>query len=462
MNLILAIQLSKKFFAAPAAALLALLLVPAQPAAGADTLRVTLAEVIEHALSASPRILAAGKSVEQAEGYQLSSLAGFLPQLKVSEVFSRGNDPVFAFGTKLRQARFAQADFSLGQLNQPSALTNYATRFVVEQPIFNGGKSLYGRRQATAFRNAADNAAQAVREQTLFGIRRAYYSLILTRENLKVIDAALASARSHRHQASQMLETGMVTRADELKASVRVSELEQQRIRALNAVEILSENLKLASGWRTGSFLFPAEGLSEFDFDFDPDSLTAFALANQGELGAVKNTARAAEFGARAAWGELIPRLNGFFQYEKDGRKAFAEDGDNWMVGISLDWYPFSGFGNLGRIKSKRAEKEKAAYEASLARHKVEVDVRESFLDATAAKKMIAVARQAESQAEESLRIVENQYREGLATITDLLDTELARTNTRLSLVNAMFEYNAALARLSMVTGGYPVNGRNL
>ena len=461
MNLILAIHRIKKFFAVPAALTL-LLLVPARSEAAGDTLRVRLQEVIEHALSASPRILAAGKSVEQAEGHQLASLAGFLPHLKVSEVFSRGNDPVFAFGTRLRQSRFTQADFSLSQLNEPSALTNYATRFIVEQPIYNGGKSLYGRRQATAFRNAADNAAQAVREKTLFGIRHAYYSLILTRENLKVIDAALAAALSHRHQAAQMLETGMVTRADELKAAVRVSELEQQRIKALNAVEIMSENLKLASGWREERFLLPAEQLHEFDFNLDLDSLTGFALANQGELRAAQNAERAAEFGARAAWGELIPRLNGFFQYEKDGKKAFAADGDNWMVGLSLDWYPFNGFGNLGKIKSKRAEKEKAAYEASLAQHKVEVDVKEAYLEAGATKKMIAVARQAESQANESLRIVENQYREGLATITDLLDTELATTNARLSLVQALYGYNVALATLSMVTGGYPINPRNL
>ncbi len=247
MNLILAIHRLKKFFAVPAAALLPLLLVPARPAAASDTLRVTLEELIEHALSSSPRILAAEKSVEQAEGHQLASLAGFLPHLKVSEVFSRGNDPVFAFGTKLRQSRFTQADFSFPQLNEPSALTNYATRFIIEQPIFNGGKSFYGRRQATAYRNAADHASQVVREQTLFDIRQAYYSLILTRENLKVIDAALAAARSHHHQAAQMLETGMVTLADELKASVRVSEFEQQRIKAPGFVAFF--RARHAAGW---------------------------------------------------------------------------------------------------------------------------------------------------------------------------------------------------------------------
>ena len=78
-------------------------------------------------------------------------------------------------------------------------------------------------------------------------------------------------------------------------------------------------------------------------------------------------------------------------------------------------------------------------------------------LDAGAAGQMIGVARQATEQAEESLRILENQYREGLATITDLLDTELAATNSRLSYVQALYGYNLALARVSLVTGGFPL-----
>ena len=88
--------------------------------------------------------------------------------------------------------------------------------------------------------------------------------------------------------------------------------------------------------------------------------------------------------------------------------------------------------------------------------------MRAAYLDVGAAKQMIAVAREAEKQADESLRIVENQYREGQTTITDLLDTELATTNARLSLVHALCGYNVAIARLSMVTGGYPINRQNM
>ena len=36
-----------------------------------------------------------------------------LPQLSFTEDISRGNDPVYAFGTRLRQRQFTQADFAL-------------------------------------------------------------------------------------------------------------------------------------------------------------------------------------------------------------------------------------------------------------------------------------------------------------------------------------------------------------
>ncbi|HLA40971.1 MAG TPA: TolC family protein [Candidatus Glassbacteria bacterium] len=449
-----------KFLPLPLIVLAAAVLVPASPAglAAADTLSVSLAEVIGHARANSPQILAARSQAESARGMELASLAGFFPHLTLSEVFTRGNDPVFAFGSKLRQGIFSQTDFSIPALNEPSALTNYATRVVVEQPLFNGGKSFYGRRTASAYADAAGHGSAAVEDATLFGIEQAYYSVILTRETLKVVEAALEAARSHERQATQMMEVGMVTRADQLKAQVRLSELEQQRISARNLLEVMGENLKLASGWDTGEILLPADELRDKELLCEIESLTDYALTNQPALAAARSTAVAADYSARAAWGEAIPSLNGFFLYERDGDGAFAGDGDNWMVGVSLDWKFFDGFGNAGKIKSYRALKEKAAWEATLARHRVEVEVKEAWLDAGAAGKMMAVARQATEQAAESLRILENQYGEGLATITDLLDTELAATNSRLSLVKALYDYNVSIARISLVTGGYPVN----
>lgn len=436
-------------------AALGALALPAVARAQTDTLRVSLDEVLSYAAKSSPQVRAAQSGAEAAEGQKMASLAGYLPHLKMNEMFARSNDPVFAFGSKLRQSIFNQNDFSLPALNQPSPLTNYSTRFVWEQPIFNGGQAFYGRRTASAYTEAAHSAAGFTVQETAFQVKQAYYSLILARASLKVIGAALEAAGSHQHQAERMVATGMATRADQLKASVRVAELEQKKISALNSVTVAGEYVKLASGMQDERPLAPVDSLGQPDLTAPVDSLVTFALDHQGQLAAADHAARAADYASRAALGAYIPHLNGFAQYEMDDSKLFGNSGDNWMVGVSLDWNFFDGLHNAGNAKSARAMREKARYEAALMRHKVTVDVREAWLNSHAAAEKIGVARKARAEATESLRIVENQYREGLATITDLLDTEAASTNAALNVSAALYEYNLALARLSLVTGGY-------
>jgi len=52
-----------------------------------------------------------------------------LPHVTFSEQATRGNDPVYVFGSKLRQQRFTTNDFALNKLNTPSPLGNFTTRF---------------------------------------------------------------------------------------------------------------------------------------------------------------------------------------------------------------------------------------------------------------------------------------------------------------------------------------------
>ncbi|MCE5272630.1 TolC family protein [bacterium] len=439
-----------------AAALLAAL--PGAAAAQTDTLRVTLAEMLQSAGQANPMLRAARNAAEAAEGQRLASLAGFLPHLSMSEMFSRSNDPVYAFGTKLRQSIFSERDFAMSALNFPAPISNYSTRFVLQQPIFNGGRAWNGRRMADSYSQAAQKAAGYTAEETAFQVRKAYYSALLARESVVVLDAALTAARSHKHQAERMSAEGLATRADELKASVRVAELEQKRIAAANSVTVAGEYLKLASGVHDNRPVLPLDSLDAAAFNAPLDSLIAFALASHGQLAAADQAAQAAGYGAKAALGSLIPSLNGFAQYERDSQDAFGKDGDNWMVGVSLDWNFFDGLGSVGNVKSARAMREKALNEAAMLRHKVEVDVREAWLNLQAAGKQIEVARGARDEAGESLRIVENQYREGLASITDLLDTEAAATGAGLNYSAALYEYNLSLAGLRLATGGYPIN----
>jgi outer membrane protein len=66
------------------------------------------------------------------------------------------------------------------------------------------------------------------------------------------------------------------------------------------------------------------------------------------------------------------------------------------------------------------------------------------------------VARRAVVSARESLRILDSQYREGIASMVDLLDTQAAATQAEGNLVQAMHDYHVSLARVEFT--GAPVD----
>ena len=83
----------------------------------------------------------------------------------------------------------------------------------------------------------------------------------------------------------------------------------------------------------------------------------------------------------------------------------------------------------------------------------ITVQVREAFLKAISARKRIKVAKIAVAQAEEGLRIVKNRYNNGLLTIVDLLDAELARQQAHTNYFKALHDYKVARVELELAAG---------
>ena len=73
----------------------------------------SLRQAVEIALKQNPDVDAARAEVDEANANVSLSKTQYLPQVRFTEDMSRGNDPVYAFGTRLRQQRFTQADFAL-------------------------------------------------------------------------------------------------------------------------------------------------------------------------------------------------------------------------------------------------------------------------------------------------------------------------------------------------------------
>ena len=88
---------------------------------------ISLEQAIQIALEKNPLRKAALADQKAAAAGVQQARSLLLPHIGFSETATRGNDPVYVFGTKLRQQRFTTADFALNALNRPTPISNFSS-----------------------------------------------------------------------------------------------------------------------------------------------------------------------------------------------------------------------------------------------------------------------------------------------------------------------------------------------
>src|SRR5215470_8845617 len=116
---------------------------------------LTLQQAVTIALEKNPQRKAALAGTKAAAADIREARSFLLPHVTFSETATRGNDPVYVFGSRLRQQRFTSADFALNSLNTPLPFGNFATRFGGTWNLFDSFASWRGINRAKDMNIAA-------------------------------------------------------------------------------------------------------------------------------------------------------------------------------------------------------------------------------------------------------------------------------------------------------------------
>jgi len=414
-----------------------------------DTLYVEQAQVVSLALERNEMLAASGAMKDAAAAEAQGAWRGFLPQVSINEFFLRSDDALMSFGYKLQNRVVSPADFDPAQLNHPGETNNFITRFQAMMPIFNGGSGINGKKAANAMSRAAEFKHARAAETVRFNAIQAFEGLALAEAYEKVVAAAVQSATGHVRQARSLVDNEMATAADLLQAKVYLSGLRQQLIQVQNMMAVAGENIKLLTAIDTPLPLATRTVDSRVDdsvlhgrFDLGTTNRRSDILARREEANAAGNM-------VGVATGSLLPHINMSIQRDMYSMNdIFGNDADSWTLGIYATWDVFSGMQNIGEIKEAKARKRAAAHVADFETRQARVQATDALLNARAAYEKVLVARDAVQAAREGLRIVANQYREGLANMVNLLDTQAAATMAEGNLVQARHDYRVGLANL--------------
>lgn len=413
--------------------------------ANAQVTTLTLKDAVTYALQNKADAKKAKLDVENSE-YQIQEVRSrALPQISANGNLT--HNPIIQT-TVIDGAGFGQPGTTIqaafGQ-KWTSGAGISLTQALFDQSVFTGLKAAKSTRQ---FYQIND---QLTEEQVIERVANNYYQVYVQRQKLILLDSNYVNTTKVRDIIKGQFDNGLAKKIDLDRVNVKLSNISTQRQQNLNAVQLQENSLKFYIG-------MPMETQIEIpqsEFEVTPAVLSETPnTANRTEYLLLKKQEELLNFQKKSVEAEYYPTLSLTAGYNYIGQGPelpwFAKpaDGVYWSdyssVGLNLKVPIFTGFGT--RAKVRQADVKIRSLQEDIKDTKLSLDLEYKNATTQIQNSLITIENQKENMtlAEEILNNTKNNYLQGLASLTDLLDAENASIEAQNNYTSAILDYKLA------------------
>jgi outer membrane protein len=243
-----------------------------------------------------------------------------------------------------------------------------------------------------------------------------------------------------------------VVQSDLLAAGVQLAEFRQRQIDSEGNVAIAYAALNTVLGLPVDTLQKVKGELVDKHFEVSQnEELLRLAFLHRPDYIRAGFTVQVNKEGVRGAKREYLPRLDFMATYGGSG-KDLSSGSPDYTISANLAFNIFDP-GRSARISKARAAESMATAEQDHLASQIRLEVIRARQQYLSVRERLVVAGQAIDQAREAHRIVQNRYREGLTTITEVLRAETAFVRARLNLVAVHYDHYVSYAHVLLSCG---------
>jgi outer membrane protein len=421
-------------YASGAVVLYMLMAVPAVPAVAQESPVLTLEQVVRMAVERDPAAIAAEAALSNARTDMLQAAGTWLPSVSANTAYSNSSNE-----------RFDQAT---GRLVSES----YTARLDAGYDIFTGGRRLLGQRSAGAALSAADAQYASQRFSTILRATEIFYAAAAAADITRAAEQRLQRARDQMTAAETRLELGTATQSDALRAELEVGNAESALLDAQSAMR--NATLELGRQIGTGGQVLAAPAALPDRGPALPalDMLVQQATTASPSVMAADASLRLRRTERLAAYSPYLPTVRvtgGYDWFAFD----FPPEQRSWNMRVTASLPVFNNFQREAAVQRSAAAERVAQSRANDARIAARVAVESAAAEIASAERRVAIADRGVLLAREDLRVQEERYTLGVATILDLQTSQVNLSDAEVSAVRARQALGTAIARLEAILG---------
>lgn len=412
---------------------------PVTDGAPADSL--TLKQVIEGVLQHQPKLDRVAAEVDAAKAQERQVQTAYSPQVDAELSYTRV-DPVPSFDLNGHSVSIAPNN-------------NYDGHFSVRQMIYDFGRTEAAMDLAGSRTKAAEDQSGLVKWNLSFYAARTYYSILFLQESIRVQKEQISTLKQDLGLVKRRVQSGAATDYDVLTTRVQISRQQSRLTDLENNLAKQRITLRKLLGWNAGRpvvlkgslQLDEQRALAMVGQELSPELRPDYKLLMDRQELARKQKQQVAL--------DDKPKVNGLLNagvmngYPLELNKPYL----NWALGVQVTVPIFNGHRN--EYKSQQAQAQLQAVEAQQAdkRREMSAEVQQAESDILSGLKKLDTTHLEVEQAQQKVKLAKVRYQSGVITNQDLLDSETALLQARLSEVSLKYRIRLSEYQLKKASG---------
>lgn len=412
--------------------------VPSAPATS-EVMHLALRDAINQAVCYNLATIESGENARIARGQRLVALSKLLPQVGAGVSEHVEQLSLTTFGLKLPGIPTVIGPFSYSSVDATISQTLFSFEFIQRF------------RAAGTAEQAAQLNYQDVLDVVTLAVGNAYLQIIEASSRIEAQEAQVRNARALYEQARDEVEAGTAPRIDMTRTEVQLHTEQYNLSVTRNNFEVAKLDLGRAIGLPLGQQFELADQLPYSDINpLTVDDALKMAYKSRSDFRTALNFEKAAAQMLSAAKGERYPGMVANGDYGVVGTTLGHSHGDfTFQGGISIPI--FTGSRIKGDITQAEAQLRQRKAEAENIRGQIDYDVRTAFLNLSAAKEQVAVAKQNVDLANESLARSKDRFTSGVTDSVEVVQAEQALASANDQYITSLYNHN--FAKLSLARG---------
>ena len=425
---------------------------------GAHAQRImTLEECVDAARKGNTTAKDAQNDILMAKEQQKYARSKYFPTLTASGLHFQSSDYLAKYQVLNNEdistlndyigSAFTAEDFTIGIVKKGSS-----AGLTLIEPLYTGGRVSNYNKLANLQVDARNLQRDVADDQIVMETEFLYYKILELHETNKTLDAVEAQLEHIHQDAFNAWENGIVNKNDVLSVELMLDQLSALRIKATNGRNLLRRALAKHIG-------MPDEDI-DVDTTLNKDIIAPEQLAvsvqtaveNRSETRLLDLYVEKSVLERKIAAANMLPVLavGATASYSK----FTSNDWNSRLMGFVTLQVPLSTlWSERHEYKRKKIEEQKSYDFRKDKRELISLQIQDAYDNLVSTYKQTQVAQKSITRAEENMRINREHYREGLTTMSVLLDAQRQQQQALGQYNSAVSEYLQAKTKYLILTG---------